>query len=54
MYEGYDAEHIEQATRMNERSIRDAIDKRYNNKSKYERKYPHSHTDNTDIANLKK
>jgi len=54
MYEEnrYDAEHIEQATRMNERSIRDAIDKRDKNKSKYEIKYPH--TDNTDIANLKK
>jgi hypothetical protein len=56
MYEEnrYDAEHIEQATRMNERNIRDAIDKRDKNKSKYEIKYPHSQKDNTDIANLKK
>jgi hypothetical protein len=56
MYEEnrYDAEHIEKATRMNERCIRDAIDKRDKNKSKYETKYSHSHTDNTDIANLKK
>jgi hypothetical protein len=56
MYEEnrYDAEHIEKATRMNERCIRDAIDKRDKYKSKYETKYSHSHKDNTDIANLKK
>lgn len=56
MYEDnrYDAEHIEKATRMNERCILDAIDKRDKNKSKYETKYSHSQKDNTDIANLKK
>lgn len=47
----YDIEHIEEATRMNERSIRDAIDKKNKNKSKYEPK--HSHTD-SEISNLRK
>lgn len=47
----YDIEYIEEATRMNERSIRDAIDKKNKSKSKYEPK--HSHTD-SEISNLRK
>jgi hypothetical protein len=57
MYEDdkYDAEYIEEVTRMNIRSIQEAIDKKDKYKSKYDtkHKYPHQNTD-TEIANLKK
>lgn len=54
MYEEnqYDIEHIGEVTKMNAISIQEAIDKKNKNKGKYETKY--QHTDNTDIANLKK
>jgi hypothetical protein len=55
MYEEnrYDIEHIEEATRLNERSIREAIERKNKNKSKYETKFSDTNT-NIEISNLKK
>jgi hypothetical protein len=56
MYEEnrYDTEHIEEATRLNERSIREAIERKNKNKSKYETKFSDTTNTNIEISNLKK
>ncbi len=45
----HDAEYIEEVTRMNKRSIEDAIYKKNINKNKYETKYS-----DIEVSNLKK